>query len=253
MVQRLLVSALVALTCVRVQAATADFNALTAGSSYAAPAIFSNGGLDFELLFSLGNLNVAAASGQVNPAFTGNYLNLTSNTGLDVNLPTGATQIKFDFIRNNSATAFVINGGWLDATQVPVTPSTVTVKGVSVTNSSGANWGNTTATGTINTFFIVGTDFLVDNFNVTPAPGVPGDYNKNHIVDAGDYVWLRKTLFSRTGYNSWRTNFGTTGGAGTELGSVGIPEPSALAILLVGSACASVAGRYRCARRAVSC
>ena len=35
------------------QANTANFNALTAGTSYTAPAVFSNGGLDFDVLFSL--------------------------------------------------------------------------------------------------------------------------------------------------------------------------------------------------------
>ncbi len=252
MTQRLLAAVLVALTCVRAQANVANFNALTAGSSYAAPAIFSNGGLEFELLFSLGNLNVSAASGLVNPSFTGNYLNLTSNTGLNVNLPTGASQIQFDFIRNNPATALVVNGGWLDATQIPAT-----VNGVSITNllPTNGNWGSITATGTINTFFIVGTEFLVDNFNATLVPGLPGDYNKNHIVDAGDYVLWRKNLSSRTGYNSWRTNFGATGGAGAGLSidSIGIPEPSTLAILFVGLPCIAAKRRHRRAAHTKSC
>ena len=119
MTQRLLIAVLFALICAPAQANTANFNALTAGTSYAAPALFSNGGLDFDVLFSLGNLNVSAVSGQVNPSFAGNYLKLTSNTALNVNLPTGASQIQFDFIRNNSATAIVANGGWLDVTQIP--------------------------------------------------------------------------------------------------------------------------------------
>jgi autotransporter-associated beta strand protein len=45
---------------------------------------------------------------------------------------------------------------------------------------------------------------------------VNGDFNGDHIVDAGDYVWLRKTygdITSGTGltaYNTWRANFGLT-------------------------------------------
>ena len=93
MIKQLLAGAVVVLGCASVHASVANFNALTTGSSYMAPAIFSNGGLDFELFFSLGPLNVSAVSGQPNPAFNGNYLRLSSNTGLNVNLPTGASQI----------------------------------------------------------------------------------------------------------------------------------------------------------------
>jgi hypothetical protein len=65
-------------------------------------------------------------------------------------------------------------------------------------------------------------------------PGLAGDYNKNHVVDAGDYVLWRKNLNTRTGYNSWRSNFGATGGgAGTVADISNIPEPSTLALLLV--------------------
>jgi hypothetical protein len=222
--RRLLTAVFVALICVPAQANTANFNALTAGTSYAAPALFSNGGLDFDVLFS--NLNVSAASGLVNTSFTGNYLNLKSNTVMNVNLPTGASQIQFDFIRNNPASAVVVNGGWLDVTQIPAV-----VNGVTVTNMlpTMSNWGSTQATGNINTFIIVGTEFLVDNMNATLLAGLPGDYNKNHVVDAGDYVWWRKNLNTRSGYNSWRTNFGATGGSGTSIATGAVPEPTSIA------------------------
>ena len=52
MTQRLLIAILFASICVQAQASTANFNALTAGTSYAAPALFSNGGLDFDVLSS---------------------------------------------------------------------------------------------------------------------------------------------------------------------------------------------------------
>jgi hypothetical protein len=230
MTQRFSIAILFALICAIAQANTANFNALTAGSSYAAPALFSNGGLDFDVLFSLGNLNVKTASGLVNPSFTGNYLQLTSNTGLNVNLPTGASQIQFDFIKNTPATELVVNGGWLDISQIPGT-----INGVSVTNSlpTASNWGSMTASGNISSFIIIGTDFLVDNLNASLAPGLPGDYNKNHVVDAGDYALWRKGLNSQSAFNSWRSNFGATGGTGTAADTTGIPEPSTLGLLLV--------------------
>ncbi len=230
MTQRILLAVLIALACAQARANVANFNAIPAGSSYAAPAIFSDGGLDFDVLFGLGNLNVSAVSGQVNPSFSGNYARLTSNTGFNVNLPTGASQIQFDFIRN-TAGALVVNGSWLDTTQIPAT-----INGVRITNSlpTKANWGSITATGSINTFFIVGTDFLVDNFNAALIPGLAGDYNKNRIVDAGDYVLQRKSLNSRTSYNSWRSNFGAVSPPVGSGASTGIPEPSTLALLIVG-------------------
>lgn len=232
MIRRLLFAVLFASICAPAQAITANFDALTAGTNYAAPALFSNGGLDFDVLFSLGNLNVRAVNGQVNPSFAGNYLRLTSNTALNVNLPAGASQIQFDFIQNNSASAIVANGGWLDVSQIPATVNGVTFTHLLPTKS---NWGTITAAGNIDTFFIVGTEFLVDNLNATLLAGLSGDYNKNHIVDAGDYALWRKNLSSPSGYNSWRANFGASdGGAGTGVASPGIPEPSTLALLLVG-------------------
>src|SRR5262249_768792 len=119
MIQRLLITILIASICAEVRATTADFNALAAGTNYPAPALFSNGGLDFDVL--LGNVNVATASGLINPSFTGNYLNITATSDLNVNLPTGASQIQFDFIENDSQVAYFINGGWLFDSQIPAT------------------------------------------------------------------------------------------------------------------------------------
>src|SRR5262249_6237559 len=152
----------------------------------------------------LSNLTVNAVSGQVNPSFTGNYLKLPSNTGLNVHLPTGASQIQFDFIQNSAATALVVNVDWLDLSSIPAP-----VNGVTVTNllPTKRNWGSISASGTINSFLAVGTDFLVDNMNVTQVAGLSGDYNKNHVVDASDFVIWRKTVNSRSGFNSWRSNF----------------------------------------------
>ncbi len=227
MIKRFLALTIVYLVCLDARANLADFNALVAGSSYAAPAIFSNGGLDFELLFSLGNLNVSTASGLVNPAFNGNYLQLTANIGLNINLPTGASQIQFDFIRNSPATAFVVNGGWVDANFLPAT-----VNGINVTSQlpTNDNWGSISLTGNINTFYIVGTEYLIDNLNATPLPGLAGDFNRNHAVDAADYVLLRKTLFTRTGYHSWRVNFGATNPG---IGASTVPEPTVLWLTIV--------------------
>jgi hypothetical protein len=222
---RLGVLILVAGLGARLQATTADFNALVAGTSYAAGALFSNGGLNFDVLYASGNLNVVAANNPINPSFAGNYLNLANTVLLNVNLPTGASQIQFDFIQNSSAEALVINGAFINFDQIPAT-----VNGVTITQLLGSKtdpWGRMTATGGINTFEILGNSLGVDNINATLAPGLAGDYNKNHVVDAADYVSWRKNLNSRSGYDSWRTNFGAVGGtaSGISTSNMAVPEP----------------------------
>jgi hypothetical protein len=178
-------------------------------------------------------LNVSTASGLVNPSFTGNYLYLTTNVALNVNLPTGASQLQFDFILGNSAVGLAINGAFLNYDQIPAT-----VNGVTVTHLLGSKttqWGSITASGNINTFIIVGTAFSVDNLNATLSPGIPGDYNKNNVVDAADYAIWRKSINTPSGYHSWRANFGaTSSGVGNEttFATSAIPEPCTLAASL---------------------
>ena len=236
--QRLLTAVFVSLICVPAQAITANFNALTAGTTYPAGSTFSNGGFDFDV--GLNPLNVAAASSPINPSFTGNYLNLTASAALNVNLPTGASQIQFDFILGDPAVALAINGAFLNYDQIPAT-----VNGVTVTHLLGSKtnpWGSINAAGPITTFVIVGSKFSVDNLNATLLAGVPGDYNKNNIADAGDYVVWRKSINTPSGYRSWRSNFGATG-----MGAAGaaVPEPSTFALLPAGWQWIAVQRRYR--------
>jgi hypothetical protein len=90
---------------------------------------------------------------------------------------------------------------------------------------------------------------------------VPGDYNKNGIVDAADYVIYRKTL-GQTGaglpadgngngsvdpgdYTFWRARFGNTSGAGSGAISSAVPEPAALASALFGALIAAGITRRR--------
>jgi hypothetical protein len=70
--------------------------------------------------------------------------------------------------------------------------------------------------------------------------GLPGDYNGNGRVDAADYVLWRKNPAANGGdpggYNTWRTNFGRTGGGAganvTALGALAAPEPSTVALAI---------------------
>jgi hypothetical protein len=72
---------------------------------------------------------------------------------------------------------------------------------------------------------------------------VPGDFNFDGTVDAGDYVvWRngRGTFYTDSHYDIWRANFGTslTAGSGSVLPSAeplsaGVPEPATVGLLLV--------------------
>ncbi len=251
MVRRVFAAVFVAAFCVQARANTANFDALAAGTMYSPGGQFSNGGLDFDVLFGLSPLKVATASPPVNLSFTGNYLNFPSNVALNINLPTGATQIQFDFILGDPATALVIDGAFLDYDLIPAT-----INGVTVTHLLGSKatpWGSISMRGDINTFAIIGTAFSVDNLNATLAPGIPGDYNKNHVADAADYVVWRNSINTPSGYHSWRNNFGATGagtGDGARVAIRAVPEPLSLASALLGLPLIAAFYRQRvCANR----
>jgi hypothetical protein len=86
------------------------------------------------------------------------------------------------------------------------------------------------------------------------ATVLAGDYNRNGVVDAADYVLYRKTL-GQTGttlaadgnnngqidsgdYVVWRTHFGQTFGSGSGANAnAAVPEPAIAAMLIVAAAC----------------
>jgi hypothetical protein len=91
---------------------------------------------------------------------------------------------------------------------------------------------------------------------------LPGDYDDNGIVDAGDYnVWRKSLGQTGTGlpadgnnngaidpgdFTIWRNNYGKTAGTGTSLGAV--PEPTSLFLMLATWVSLAVCPR-RTARR----
>ncbi|HJQ82147.1 MAG TPA: hypothetical protein VJ828_19435, partial [Lacipirellulaceae bacterium] len=80
--------------------------------------------------------------------------------------------------------------------------------------------------------------------NIVPEPS--GDFNHDGIVDAADYVVWRKglgTSYDQDDYGVWRENFGSSLGPGsgvalpsTEPLSAAVPEPAAIALLLIAAA-----------------
>jgi hypothetical protein len=78
------------------------------------------------------------------------------------------------------------------------------------------------------------------NIHFGTGVGVPGDYNNNGVVDAGDYVEWRKggTLANDptpgvqpADYDFWRSHFGAPPGSGSNLGSSAVPEPAGIVLI----------------------
>ncbi len=88
-------------------------------------------------------------------------------------------------------------------------------------------------------------DFSLDGPGVV---GLAGDYNSDGIVDAADYVVWRKNPAGfggdPAGYNTWRTNFGRTAGAGSGLGAGAVPEPASC-LMAVLALCVGLGIRRR--------
>ncbi len=103
---------------------------------------------------------------------------------------------------------------------------------------------------------ITGADDTIQLYELalSPTPILPGDYNRNGIVDASDYVVWRRTLgqsvamgtgadgnfdgqITQSDYNTWRSHFGqvAASGAGAALSSgAAVPEPASAALLVLG-------------------
>ncbi len=114
---------------------------------------------------------------------------------------------------------------------------------------TGTSWVIATYTGSeTGAFETIPSGYTVDygspmNKQVTlmAMAGLSGDFNHDGKVDAGDYVVWRKggspNPNSSTDYDLWRANFGSgTPGSGSGLGSNAgaVPEPSSLAVLIIG-------------------
>jgi len=93
------------------------------------------------------------------------------------------------------------------------------------------------------------TDYL-DNVHLKAQTFLPGDYDNNQIVDAGDYVLWRKYNNTATtlpndstpgtdssDYTVWRADFGQTPGRGAGVvANATVPEPTTLILLLIAAA-----------------
>ncbi len=100
------------------------------------------------------------------------------------------------------------------------------------------SWEGTSATFTGSSgigYAAAGGESVVFNVTTAAEPEDFGDYNQNGVVDAADYVVWRKNDGPQEQYNTWRTNFGTTVGGGSESNAT-VPEPAAALLLVLGGA-----------------
>ena len=89
-----------------------------------------------------------------------------------------------------------------------------------------------------------GGTFDFDTFQPVMKPGtLQGDFNRDDVVDAADYVVWRKgpgTTYTPADYDVWRANFGAAAiGSGATAGpassvNAAVPEPASIALLLTG-------------------
>jgi hypothetical protein len=88
--------------------------------------------------------------------------------------------------------------------------------------------------------------------HVAAGGGLPGDFNSDGKVDAGDYVVWRKggspNPNSPTDYDTWRANFGNPPGAGSGALANGSSVPEPASVLLVMMGLAALAGSRRASR-----
>lgn len=192
-----------------------------------------------------------ANNGTVNPGASVGTLNVHGNVTMNANSHyavelSGAAADKLAITGNLDLAAL---GNFLDVTGV----------------GTGSSWIIATYTGSLTgTFETVTSGYSVNygsgsNSQVTlMAAGLPGDFNNDGKVDAGDYVTWRKnngtnnalvndnglgTPIGGAHYTLWRNNFGKPPGSGAGLGAGTVPEPSC--IVLIGVALMVTIGGVR--------
>jgi autotransporter-associated beta strand protein len=154
-----------------------------------------------------------------------------------------------------------LTGGSLASGSYPIITSDVAgaYTGLTVDGSGNITGGLTIGTG-LSAYPTAVLQQIGNNIVLTiPAAGLPGDFNSDGKVDAGDYATWRKNEVANsslpndggatdqaTRFTLWRANFGNPPGAGSSLGGPGaVPEPASILLVVVGIAVLSTVGTRR--------
>ena len=204
-----------------------------------------------------GILSPGTAAGAIGTlTFTGNVSN-ASNPATTGGALTGVAFSSHWAIDLSGATADkIVVGGNLSLSGIDILD--VTGTGNAATTFTIATYTGT-LTGTFDTLNIpsgytinYGTGTNSSITLTSPAAGLPGDFNSDGKVDAGDYVTWRKnngtsnalandnglgTPIGVAHYNLWRANFGNPPGAGAGgLSNGAVPEPASMLLIFLSIA-----------------
>jgi hypothetical protein len=196
-----------------------------------------------------GSLTVSGASATFGAG------NLTVNAG-SAAISTGVTNAILD-----SATLTLLGGGTAGTADVGFISLAAGINErvaslfLGATNFTTGTFG-ATGSGATNIF----DEYFSGSGIITVGPaGLPGDFNSDGKVDAGDYATWRKNEFANAAlandngvgnqaarFSLWRANFGKPPGAGSGLGGGGaVPEPATLLLSLVMVGSMLVVGRRK--------
>ena len=214
------------------------------------------------ILGGTGTISGAVAnSGTINGngLTTGAVTNSASSTLSPGGIGTVATLNVGGNLTDSGATTWAIDLSGSSADKLAVTGNVTLSAGdvLSLTGTgTGTSWLIGTYSGTESGGFgtiPLGYSVSYTGGNITLNVGsacAPGDLNCDGHVDAQDYVFWRKTNGSAGDFTAWRANFGVPAGAGSGGGLSGggaVPEPSPIALLMLGLvALACWRGSYGC-------
>jgi autotransporter-associated beta strand protein len=164
-------------------------------------------------------------------------LTLAAGSVLDFELDTVVGADTSDLLNVTTNNGLTINGGTLNLTNAAnMTGGIFTLidyAGVLNGNLINITMGSTPAGFSYRLLNDVSTTSIL--LEVT----APGDYNHDGVVDAGDYVTLRKgfgTKYLQADMDAWRVNFGQTYPNGSGASLAAVPEPAAWVLLSLGAA-----------------
>jgi hypothetical protein len=133
-----------------------------------------------------------------------------------------------------------IGGFTPDPTDMFTIGSAASVEGAFSNVANGQRLATTDGTGAFLVHYGLGSAFSANEIVLSGVAAMePGDFNLDGTVDAADYVVWRKNpggIYTQADYDAWRAHFGQTAGGGAGASAkAAVPEPSVIALLIIGA------------------